>query len=127
MRADTWSRGSVVLVGDTARLQRDGRLRRAVGAHVLAGEVNRHPDDLPTAPANHDRVPRPFVDAIQGEVEPRLLRLAVPRTRRAVDALRTVTAPARLLRVPDLAARFATDDRGGGRRLPEDPAPVGAA
>ncbi|WP_079074715.1 hypothetical protein [Streptomyces atriruber] len=52
-----------------------------------------HPGDLPTASANYDRVLRPFVNVIQGE-----------------------------LRVPDLAARLAKEDRGGDWQLIEAPA-----
>ncbi len=33
-----------------------------VGAHVLAGEINRRPGDRPTALANYDRMLRPFVN-----------------------------------------------------------------
>uniref|UniRef100_A0AAU3GR55 FAD-binding domain-containing protein n=1 Tax=Streptomyces sp. NBC_01401 TaxID=2903854 RepID=A0AAU3GR55_9ACTN len=98
-----------------------------VGAHVLAGEINRHPGDLPAALANYDRTLRPFVDRIQGEVNPRLLRLGMPMTRRAISAFQATTALACFLRVPELAARFSRDDRGGDWPLPADPAPVGTA
>lgn len=68
---------------------------------------------------------RPFVDEIQGEVNPRLLRLR-PMTQRAIDVFQATTALACFLHVPDLAARLSTQDRGGNWQLPEDPALVGA-
>ncbi|OKI07009.1 hypothetical protein AMK13_16680 [Streptomyces sp. CB02056] len=46
--------------------------------------------------------------------------------RRAIDAFQAATALACFLHVPDLAARFSKEDRGGGWRLPENPAPTGA-
>ncbi|MFF1380075.1 FAD-dependent monooxygenase [Streptomyces sp. NPDC058308] len=128
VRTDTWSRGRVVLAGDAAHCASPysgmGISGGLVGAHVLAGEINRHPGDVPTALANYDSVLRPFVDEIQGGVKPRLLRLGMPMTQRAIDAFHAATALACFLRVPDLAARFAKEDRGGSWRLPENPAPV---
>ncbi|WP_245931811.1 FAD-dependent monooxygenase [Actinokineospora auranticolor] len=129
VRTDTWSRGRVVLVGDAAHCASPysgmGVSGGLVGAHVLAAEINRCPDDLPTALANYDTALRPFVDEIQAEVNPRLLRLGLPVSRFAVNAFQAVTALACFLRVPDLVARWSTDDRGGDWRLPASPAPLG--
>ncbi|MFD0311247.1 FAD-dependent monooxygenase [Streptomyces sp. NPDC127119] len=130
VRTDTWSMGRVVLAGDAAHCASPysgmGISAGLVGAHVLAGEINRHPGDLPTALANYDSVLRPFVDEIQGEVNPRLLRLGMPMTQRAIDAFQAATALACFLHVPDLAARFSKEDRGGSWQLPENPAPIRA-
>ncbi|MGW8374851.1 FAD-dependent monooxygenase [Streptomyces sp. ODS28] len=131
VRTGTWYEGRVVLAGDAAHCASPysgmGVSGGLVGAHVLAGEINRNPGDLPTALARYDSVLRPFTDTIQGGVNPRLLRLAMPRSRRAIGAFRAAAGLACLLRVPEFAARFAKEDRGGGWRLPEDPAPVSAA
>ncbi|MDH6590008.1 2-polyprenyl-6-methoxyphenol hydroxylase-like FAD-dependent oxidoreductase [Streptomyces sp. SAI-133] len=131
VRTDTWSQGRVVLAGDAAHCASPysgmGVSGGLVGAHVLAGEINRHPDDLPTALANYDRVLRPFVNEIQAQVNPRLLRLALPMTQRAIDAFRATAALACFLHLPDLAARLAKEDRGGNWHLPEDPAPASTA
>ncbi|WP_329595116.1 FAD-dependent monooxygenase [Streptomyces sp. NBC_01362] len=131
VRTDTWSEGRVVLAGDAAHCASPysgmGISGGLVGAYVLAGEINRHPGDLPTALANYDRVLRPFVDEIQGEVNPRLLRLGMPMTQRAIDAFQAATALACFLHVPDLAARFSKEDRGGSWQLPENPAPISTA
>lgn len=128
VRADTWSKGRVVLAGDAAHCASPysgmGISGGLVGAHVLAGEINRRPGDLPTALANYERALRPFVNKIQGQVNPRLLRLAMPMTRRAIDAFQATTALACLLHIPDLAARLSKEDRGGTWQLPENPAPT---
>ncbi|MET8763976.1 FAD-dependent monooxygenase [Lentzea sp. NPDC004782] len=125
VHTDTWSKGRVVLAGDAAHCASPysgmGVSGGLVGAHVLAGEINRRPDDLPAAFAGYDTTLRPFVDEIQGEVNPRLLRLGMPTSRFAINAFQAATALACFLHVPDLAARFAKDDRGGGWRLPEAP------
>ncbi|MFF9510023.1 FAD-dependent monooxygenase [Streptomyces sp. NPDC014724] len=126
VRTDTWSKDRVVLAGDAAHCASPysgmGISGGLVGAHVLAGEINRHPGDLPTALANYDRVLRPFVNEIQGEVNPRRLRLGLPMTQRAIDVFQATTALACFLHVPDLAARLSTQDRGGTWQLPESPA-----
>ncbi|WP_328719048.1 FAD-dependent monooxygenase [Streptomyces sp. NBC_00247] len=131
VRTGTWSEGRVVLAGDAAHCASPysgmGVSGGLVGAYVLAGEINRHPDDLPTALANYDTVLRPFVDEIQAEVNPRLLRVGMPTSRWAIDAFRSATALACRLHVPDLVARWSKGDRGGGWRLPEHPVPPSAA
>ncbi|MEU5794729.1 FAD-dependent monooxygenase [Streptomyces sp. NPDC047813] len=128
VRTDTWSRGRVVLAGDAAHCASPysgmGISGGLVGAHVLAGEINRHPADLPTALANYESTLRPFVDTIQSQVKPRLLRLAMPMTRRAIGAFQITTALACRLHLPDLAARLSKEDRGGTWQLPENPAPL---
>ncbi|GHJ34030.1 oxidoreductase [Streptomyces hygroscopicus subsp. sporocinereus] len=131
VRTDTWSRGRVVLAGDAAHCASPysgmGISGGLVGAHVLAGEINRHPGDLPTALARYDRTLRPFVNKIQGGVNPRLLRLAMPMTQRAIDAVHATAALACFLRVPGLTARFSKEDRGGAWQLPANPAPISTA
>ncbi|MFI9271166.1 FAD-dependent oxidoreductase [Kitasatospora sp. NPDC052896] len=125
VRTDTWSQGRVVLVGDAAHCASPysgmGISGGLVGAYVLAGEINRHAHDLPTALANYDTVLRPFVDEIQAAVKPRLLRLAMPTNQRAIDAFHALAALACSLRLPDLVARHAKEDRGGGWQLPDVP------
>ncbi|MFC9222291.1 FAD-dependent monooxygenase [Streptomyces hygroscopicus] len=131
VRTDTWSKGRVVLAGDAAHCASPysgmGISGGLVGAHVLAGEINRHPGDLPTALARYDRTLRPFVNKIQGGVNPRLLRLAMPMTQRAIDAVHATAALACFLRVPELTARFSKEDRGGAWQLPANPVPISTA
>lgn len=123
VRTDVWSKGRVVLVGDAAHCASPysgmGVSGALVGAYVLAAEIGRHPDDLPAALGNYDAVLRPFVDEIQAGVKPRLLALGLPRSRLAVHAFLTASGLATALRIPELAARLATEDRGGAWELPE--------
>ncbi|MGI5505590.1 FAD-dependent monooxygenase [Lentzea sp. CA-135723] len=125
VRAGTWSAGRVVLAGDAAHCASPysgmGVSAGLVGAHVLAGEINRLPHDLPAALANYEAVLRPFTDEIQGGVKPRLLRLALPRSRRAIDAFQAAASLACSLRLPELLTRLSTKDRGGDWRLPPNP------
>ncbi|MGW6202637.1 FAD-dependent monooxygenase [Streptomyces sp. NPDC055089] len=122
VRTGTWSEGRVVLAGDAAHCASPysgmGVSGGLVGAYVLAGEINRHAEDLPTALANYDRVLRPFVDEIQAEVNPRILRVGMPLSKHAISAFQNATALACFFRIPDLVARFSTEDRGGAWRLP---------
>ncbi|WP_328663615.1 FAD-dependent monooxygenase [Streptomyces sp. NBC_00328] len=122
VRIDSWSKGRVVLAGDAAHCASPysgmGISGGLVGAYVLAGEINRHADDLPTALANYDSVLRPFVDEIQGEVNPRILRVGMPMNKHAISAFQNATALACFLHIPDVVARFSKEDRGGDWRLP---------
>ncbi|MEU0631185.1 FAD-dependent monooxygenase [Streptomyces sp. NPDC005989] len=122
VRTDTWSKGRVVLAGDAAHCASPysgmGISGGLVGAYVLAGEINRHADDLSTALANYDRVLRPFVDEIQAEVNPRILRVGMPLNRHAISAFQNATALACFFHIPDLVARFSKEDRGGDWQLP---------
>lgn len=130
VRTDTWSKGRVVLAGDAAHCASPysgmGISGGLVGAYVLAGEVNRHADDLPSALANYDRVLRPFVNEIQAEVNPRLLRVGMPMNQHAISAFQATTALACFFRIPGLVARFSKEDRGGDWQLPAYPVPVTA-
>ncbi|MFJ6050544.1 FAD-dependent monooxygenase [Streptomyces sp. NPDC092307] len=122
VRIDSWSKGRVALAGDAAHCASPysgmGISGGLVGAYVLAGEINRHADDLPTALAHYDRVLRPFVDEIQGEVNPRILRVGMPLNKHAISAFQNATALACFFRIPDLVARFSKEDRGGDWQLP---------
>jgi 2-polyprenyl-6-methoxyphenol hydroxylase-like FAD-dependent oxidoreductase len=125
VRTDIWSQGRVVLAGDAAHCASPysgmGISGGLVGAYVLAGEINNSPDDLAAAFARYDQVMRPFVDQIQATVKPRILRIGMPETRLAIKAFQTVTALAVGLHIPELAARFAKEDRGGAWELPHYP------
>ncbi|MFI1488721.1 FAD-dependent monooxygenase [Streptomyces sp. NPDC020747] len=122
VRIDSWSKGRVVLAGDAAHCASPysgmGISGGLVGAFVLAGEINRHADDLPTALTNYDRVLRPFVDEIQGGVKPRILRVCMPMNKHAISAFQNTTALACFFHIPDLVARFSKEDRGGDWQLP---------
>ncbi|WP_037851434.1 FAD-dependent monooxygenase [Streptomyces sp. NRRL S-340] len=122
VRIDSWSKGRVVLAGDAAHCASPysgmGISGSLVGAYVLAGEINHSPGDLASALANYERVLRPFVDEIQGEVNPKILRVGMPLSKHAITAFQNVTALACFLHIPDLVARTSKEDRGGDWQLP---------
>jgi 2-polyprenyl-6-methoxyphenol hydroxylase-like FAD-dependent oxidoreductase len=122
VRADTWSKGRVVLLGDAAHCASPysgmGISGGLVGAYVLAGEINATPDDLHRAFSRYDSTLRPFIDQIQAAVKPRLLAFGLPKPRIAVAALQRAFAVACALRIPERIAARAKTDRGGEWALP---------
>jgi 2-polyprenyl-6-methoxyphenol hydroxylase-like FAD-dependent oxidoreductase len=122
VRTDTWHKCRVVLVGDAAHCASPfsgmGVSGSLVGAYVLAGEINRNAGNLRRAFALYDETLRPFVKEIQN-VRPALLRLGMPKTRLGISLFHFMTALACRLRIPDLVARFSSEDREGNWRLPQ--------
>ncbi|GAA0594241.1 FAD-dependent monooxygenase [Kutzneria viridogrisea] len=122
VRTETWSQGRVALVGDAGYCGSPysgmGTSAALVGAYVLAGEINRHPGDIPAAFAQYHATLQPFVDHVQGEVNPKLLRFGFPQGKLGINIIRAMGAVATFLRLPELAARFAKEDRGGDWQLP---------
>lgn len=121
VQTDTWHKGRVVLLGDAAHCPSPfsgmGTTAGLVGAYVLAGEINRSPEDLPRAFANYDKTLRPFVDEIQS-VKPALLKLGMPETWWGIAILRFVFGLLCFLRIPDLMSMFGKE-RDGDWKLPE--------
>lgn len=113
---DTWHKGRVVLLGDAAYCPSPmtgmGTTGSFVGAYVLAGEINRHSDDLPKAFEKYDDTMRPFVNEIQ-KLSPALLRLAIPDTQWGITIIHWMAWLACLLRLPDLISRFSSEHKGG--------------
>lgn len=106
VRAPRWSKGNVVLLGDAAfcvsPVGGGGSSLALIGAYVLAEEISRT-TDYPAAFDRYENFMRPHVNAAQN-VRPAVLRLANPRTRAGIRALR---AGARVLASP--AANAATN------------------
>jgi len=125
VRTDTWTSGRVTLVGDAGYCPSPfsgmGTSAGLVGAYVLAGELTRDPGDIKAALRTYQTTLTPFVDECRSEVNPKLLRIGFPRGKPGIYALRAMGRVASLLRVPELAARFAKEDRGGGWPLPDYP------
>jgi 2-polyprenyl-6-methoxyphenol hydroxylase-like FAD-dependent oxidoreductase len=125
VRTGTWANGRVALVGDAGYCPSPfsgmGTSAALVGAYVLAGEISRTPDDPPAAFARYHEALQPFVDRVQAEVNPKLLRIGFPKGRLGIGALLTMARVGSFLRLPELAARFAKEDRGGDWAFPEYP------
>lgn len=128
VRIANWSAGRVALVGDAGYCPSPysgmGTSAALVGAYVLAGEINRSAEDIPAAFANYRATLQSFVDNVQAEVNPKLLRIGFPQGRLGINALRAMGAVGSFLRLPELAARFAKEDRGGDWPLPDYSVPV---
>ncbi|GAA3240608.1 FAD-dependent monooxygenase [Pseudonocardia petroleophila] len=92
MRLPTWNRGRVVLVGDAAYCASPvsgmSTSLALVGAYVLAGELGAAGGDHRAAFARYESTMRPYVAQAQ-DLPPGTPRLAHPRTRAGVAALRT--------------------------------------
>ncbi len=122
VRTNTWYKGRVVLVGDAAHCASPfsgmGVSGGLVGAYVLVGQINRNGEDFARALAFNDQTLRPFVEQIQ-RVNPSLLCPGIPKTRFGISVLLSIASLAVWLRIPDLVARFSSQDRGGSWLLPD--------
>jgi 2-polyprenyl-6-methoxyphenol hydroxylase-like FAD-dependent oxidoreductase len=92
VKLDTWSRGRVALVGDAAYcaspLSGMGTSLALTGSYVLAGELTRGLEPSVSFEA-YEAIMRPYVDQAQN-LPPGTPRLANPRTRLGIAALRSV-------------------------------------
>lgn len=89
IKAGTWSRGRIAMVGDAAYcaspISGMGTSLALVGAYVLAGELSRHGDHR-QAFAAYESILRPYVDQAQ-DLPPGTPRLALPSSRIGVSVL----------------------------------------
>jgi 2-polyprenyl-6-methoxyphenol hydroxylase-like FAD-dependent oxidoreductase len=119
VRAPRWSKGRVVLLGDTAfcpsPVGGGGSSLALIGAYVLAGELSRT-DDVPTALGRYEQFMRPHVADAQ-DVRPAVLRRANPRTRAGIRVLHT---GARAFASPPVRAGMSLIGRRFGRTAVED-------
>ncbi|KAL1800040.1 hypothetical protein ACET3X_000382 [Alternaria dauci] len=94
VKMDTWHKGRVALVGDAAYcpspISGVGTGAAIVGAYVLAGEISRNQDDIPTALANYERVAREYVDKAQ-KLIPGAPQIANPQTEWGIKIFNTIT------------------------------------
>lgn len=123
VRIESWHKGRVVLLGDAAHCASPfsamGTTGSFVGAYVLAGEINRHSDDLAQAFANYEKKLRPFVDELQ-KVSTTFLRLLMPKTQWAIWVIQFFLGLLCFFRVPELLSRFSSEEQGGWK-LPDYP------
>lgn len=122
VKTDIWYKGRVVLIGDSAHCASPysgmGVSGSLVGAYVLAGEINKNPENMLLAFENYEKNLRPFVNEIQN-IRPFLLRLAIPKTQLGINLLYAVTRFALFLGIPKLIAKILPQDRDGGWKLPQ--------
>ncbi|KAJ2956897.1 hypothetical protein NQZ79_g7323 [Umbelopsis isabellina] len=120
---DTWYDNRVVLLGDAgycpSPLTGMGTTASFVGAYVLAGEINRNPQNLRQAFTNYQKTLRPFINEVQ-DINPWMLRLGLPQTQWGINIFHFVVGILCNLRVFDLIARFSKEEVGGWM-LPDYP------
>ncbi|PGH14282.1 hypothetical protein AJ79_03104 [Helicocarpus griseus UAMH5409] len=123
VKVDRWQQGRVVLLGDAASCPSPfsgmGTTGGLVGAYVLAGEIELNTDDVTRALENYEKIMRPYVDELQ-DIQPWLLKLATPKPRWGVAVVQFVLRVVCFLRIPDLIARFSSEEKGGWK-LPDYP------
>ncbi|KAF9881601.1 oxidoreductase [Colletotrichum karsti] len=116
VQTKTWYKGRVVLLGDAAHCPSPfsamGTTSSFVGAYVLAGEISRHSDDLSQAFANYDKTLRPFIDECHKIGLP-MIKLIMPDTHWGVVILHWIVWLLFFLRLPQLATRFSSEEKGG--------------
>ncbi|KAJ5247177.1 FAD/NAD(P)-binding domain-containing protein [Penicillium chermesinum] len=124
VRLDKWHKDRVVLLGDAAYCASPfsgmGTTASLVGAYVLAGELNRSPDNLLQALINYNRVLQPFIREVQRGANPYIIRLAMPESEWGVSVIRFIGWLFCLLRIPELISRLSRENKGGWE-LPEYP------
>lgn len=123
VKTDTWYKNRVVLLGDAGYCPSPftgmGTTASFVGAYVLAGEINRNSGNLSQAFANYKKILEPFMEEIHS-ISPTFLRLFLPQTQLGVSILHFFVGVLCYLRIPEIAARFGNEDRGGWK-LPDYP------
>ncbi|MCU1481450.1 MAG: FAD-binding monooxygenase [Subtercola sp.] len=110
VKAQTWSRGRVVLAGDAAwcasPVSGMGTSLSLVGAYVLAGELAAHVHHE-DAFAGYERIMRPYVGQAQ-QLPPGVPQIANPRTRAGLAALHVALRAASAPLIGRLGAKFFT-------------------
>ena len=93
VRASKWSKGRFVIVGDAAYAPTpftgQGTALGMVGAYVLAGEIKRSVDHA-EAFSTYESLVRPYVEASQDRLSPRLIRAMHIKSRVGLSILRLV-------------------------------------
>ncbi|KAG2171398.1 hypothetical protein INT43_009059 [Umbelopsis isabellina] len=124
VKADTWYKGRVVLLGDAGYCPSPvtgmGTTASFVGAYVLAGEISRNPQNLSEALANYEKTLRPFVNEIQG-INKTVIRSVFPQTQLGISILHFIAGLVCFLRIPELFAKYESNDKGGDWDLPDYP------
>ncbi|KAI0470449.1 monooxygenase [Xylariaceae sp. FL0804] len=123
IKTDTIAQGRIALLGDAgycpSPLSGMGTTLSLVGAYVLAGELGRHGDDVPSAMAAYEKTLRPFIDAAQ-HLPPGVPKLVYLESKWGVWILNTIISWAAWLKLDVLVNRLMPEDKGG-LPLPEYP------
>ncbi|KAF2015409.1 FAD/NAD(P)-binding domain-containing protein [Aaosphaeria arxii CBS 175.79] len=120
IKSDTWSKGRVVLLGDSAYcpspLTGMGTSLALIGAYVLAGEISKHKGDLDAALKAYDQTLRPLVTHVQ-KLPPGMPGLYYPKSKLGVKLLHTVLGLVTVLKL-DKIVQFLMYDTSEKWKLP---------
>jgi 2-polyprenyl-6-methoxyphenol hydroxylase-like FAD-dependent oxidoreductase len=90
-KRNSWSKGRVVLVGDTAYcpspLSGQGTTAAVVGSYILAAEIVKHQDDHHAAFAAYEAAFRPWIEDVQ-QIMPGAPNIGLPNTMWGIRILR---------------------------------------
>ncbi|WP_240324678.1 FAD-dependent monooxygenase [Trinickia diaoshuihuensis] len=93
VKARSWSKGRFALVGDAAYCPTpftgQGTALSLVGAYVLAGEIARH-DSLAAAFNAYEKMVRPYIEAIQAQLSPGMIKLLHVKTAFGISCMRVL-------------------------------------
>ena len=91
-KCKTWSKGRVVLVGDTAYgpspISGNGTTAAIIGSYVLAAEIIKHQDDHRAAFTAYEATLRPWIEDIQ-KIFPGAPDIGLPETQGGIGVLHT--------------------------------------
>ena len=89
-KCKTWSKGRVVLVGDTAYgpspISGNGTTAAIIGSYILAAEIIKHQDDHRAAFAAYEAALRPWIEDIQ-KIFPGAPDIGLPETQWGISIL----------------------------------------
>ncbi|KAG6028305.1 hypothetical protein E4U40_001077 [Claviceps sp. LM458 group G5] len=122
IRTKIWSKGRVVLLGDAGYsptpMTGMGTSLAFVGAHVLAGEISRHPNDLSAAFSAYESTLRPWVDEMQ-KIPRGMPGLAYPKSAWGVKAIEWLVGTSMRLKLNRFVKSGGFSE--GGWQLPRYP------
>lgn len=93
VKTASWSKGRFALLGDAAYCPTpftgQGAALSLVGAYVLAGEIANH--DSPSDAFNaYEKIVRPYVETVQAQLSPGMIRLIHVRSTLGISVLRVI-------------------------------------
>ncbi|KAA8915867.1 hypothetical protein TRICI_001992 [Trichomonascus ciferrii] len=112
---DEWYKNRVVLLGDAAYclsfFSGMGTTGALIGAYILAGEINKSPNDPTQAFVSYQKQMTPFVEGARSIV-PTMVKLSLLDSQWAINLLLFVFKLITRLRILELATKFSTDEKG---------------
>ena len=116
VKLEHFVKGRIALLGDAGYVPSPvtgmGTTCSLVGAYVLAGELTKHKDDVPSALKAYEEVMRPFVVEAQ-KLVPGFPSLMVPKTNLGITILHLVLWFVTIFKIDKLIGRILPEENGG--------------